>query len=324
MPIQHSLIPLHLRKAVDRYGRSFGLSKGEVSATYNTLIRQVNEKSRSPFDSLSAAAIGTACCSRSIIILVLAFVANGCQSVAEVFAKSAEAMAMPREVITGTRFQHVVFFKPGFHSTTLHIYLDGDGSPRVAGRPADDPTPRNSLVLNMMRADAAPAVYVGRPCYHGLQKTGECSSRYWLRDRYSEAVVASLAAVIERLRERGDYKNLAVFGHSGGGTLAVLLASRLPQTESVVSIAANLDLAAWATYNGNDDLSGSLNPSALPPLPSSVRQRHFAGSNDQIVPPKLMAKTAEHLGAQLIVVEGYDHVCCWEQKWAEILNDLAK
>jgi hypothetical protein len=65
-----------------------------------------------------------------------------------------------------------------------------------------------------------------------------------------------------------------------------------------------------------------LNPAHLPPLPRSVLQRHYAGSEDKVVPSPLIAKAAAQLGSKLIVVSGYDHVCCWEKLWPAVLNDL--
>jgi pimeloyl-ACP methyl ester carboxylesterase len=261
---------------------------------------------------------------RTLIILAGVFFLAGCTSLAEEFARKADALKLKREVVTGSRFQHVIYIKTGPLSKTLHIYLDGDGILWIAGRPSDDPTPRNPMVLNLMALDRAPAIYVGRPCYHGVKATGACSSHFWLKDRYSEEVVASLSTVIKQLIEHGGYGNVAWFGHSGGGALAVLLASRFPQTTSVVTLAANLDLDAWAAYTGHSDLSGSLNPASLPPLPGSVSQRHYAGGKDRIVPPALMAKAAAHLGSELIVLDDYDHICCWERIWRTVLDELAE
>jgi len=261
---------------------------------------------------------------RTLIILLGVFCIAGCTTLAEQFASKARDLNMKREVVTGARFQHVVYIKTGPLSKTLHVYLDGDGIPWIAGRPSNDPTPRNPMVLKLMAQDKAPAVYVGRPCYHGVQTIGDCSSRHWLKDRYSEEVVVSLAAVINKLLEQGGYEKVALFGHSGGGALAVLLASRFSQTASVVTVAANLDLDAWAIYTQPNYLNGSLNPATLPPLPCSVHQRHYAGEKDIVVPPALMAKATSHLGSELIVIDNYDHVCCWEQFWPTVLDDLAE
>src|SRR5262249_11730972 len=104
---------------------------------------------------------------------------------------------------------------------------------------------------------------------------------------------------------------------------AVLLAERFPETAALVTIAASLDTAAWAAYAGHEDLSGSLNPAASPPLSPQIQQRHYAGSRDRIVPPALTAPVAGYLGAPLRVIANYDHVCGWEQLWPRILNDLS-
>ncbi|AEG00998.1 alpha/beta hydrolase family protein [Methylomonas methanica] len=252
------------------------------------------------------------------------FLGTGCSTVAEDFARQAKLLNLEREVMRGSNFQHVVYRKSGNSSATLHVYIDGDGTPWIAGRPTDDPTPRNALLLKLMSLDPASSAYVGRPCYHGMHSTDACASRFWLSHRYGEAVVVSLAEVIKHLLRSGRYRRIALIGHSGGGTLAVLLASRLPETVAVVTVAANLDLSAWAAYTENDDLNASLNPAELPALDPSIKQYHFAGGKDDIVPPALMVNAAKQLGSNLIVIDDYDHVCCWERLWANILDDVGE
>lgn len=253
-------------------------------------------------------------------LLVLA----ACSSPAAEFDRKAAALGLGHEVVLGTRFQHVVYRKSGAPTKTLHVYLDGDGTPWIAGRPASDPTPHNTLVLRLLALDPAPAIYLGRPCYHGASVMEPCSGRLWTKDRYSEEVIASLSAATRRLMAEAGYERIAWFGHSGGGTLAVLLASQFPETVSVITIAANFDTDAWAAYLGHEDLSGSLNPASCPPLSRQIRQRHYAGGKDRVAPPALMVKAAAHLGAELVVLDDYDHVCCWERVWPAILTALAE
>ena len=259
-----------------------------------------------------------------IVIIIGMILLTGCTSLAEEFARKATELNMTREVVTGSRFQHVLYTKTGRSAKTLHVYLDGDGTPWIAGRPTDDPTPRNPMVLRLMSLDSAHSVYVGRPCYHGLQGTNGCSTRVWLQDRYSKEVVDSLVSVVVKLLDQEGYEKIAWFGHSGGGALAVLLASRFPQTSSIVTVAANLDLVAWSDYTGQDELNTSLNPASLSSLPRQVRQRHYAGAKDAIVPPALMSKAVKHLGSEIIIIGNFDHVCCWENLWPSILEELAE
>ncbi len=193
------------------------------------------------------------------------------------------------------------------------------GSPAIL-----PPIPQDALGLRLLAMDPAPAVYVGRPCYHGAATVEPCHSRLWTTHRYSEEVVLSLAAVVRQLMSDHGAEEVAWFGYSGGGTLAVLLARHFETSVSVVTVAAILDTGAWAAYLWGGDLPGSLNPASGAPLASRIRQRHYAGAEDDVVPVELSARAAKHLGADLIVVDGYDHVCCWERLWPAILRELAK
>jgi len=251
-----------------------------------------------------------------------------CAAPAAGFDAQAAALGLHRTVLAGAAFRHVVYRNDGVPTPILHVYIDGDGSPWIAGQPAIDPTPRNALVLRLMAQDPARSVYVGRPCYDGTgadvgDGTGAgvaCSARFWTTDRYAAAVVASMASVVRQQMEDGRYRGVGWFGHSGGGTLTVLLARVIPQTAWVVTVAAVLDTRSWAAAVAHDDLGGSLDPVDGPPLPPGIRQRHYAGADDRVVPPGLMARPARQLGSTLIVVPGFDHVCCWEHGWPAILQ----
>ncbi len=245
----------------------------------------------------------------------------GCLSPARQFSELAAGLGMQAEVVPGAPFQHVVFQTPRRSGDTLHVYIDGDGTPWQAGRPASDPTPREPLLLRLMALDTSPSLYLGRPCYHGLSNTLPCSSALWTDQRYSEAVVSSMAAGVERiLRERG-FARVIWFGYSGGGTLATLLAPRLAQTVGVVTVAANLDIDAWADLHGYPRLAGSLNPATQRPIPSRIYQRHYVGDEDPVVPKAIVARGPID-PASLVVIPSYDHRCCWTALWPAILAEV--
>jgi len=142
-------------------------------------------------------------------------------------------------------------------------------------------------------------------------------------ERYSGAVVTSMAAALREILAQGPYRRVAWFGHSGGGSLAVLLAARVPETAAVITAAANLDTDAWAESRGARRLIGSLNPARQPALSAGVVQRHYAGGRDEIVPPEVTRKGLGP-GVPLTVVPDYDHRCCWEKMWPGMLAELAK
>lgn len=247
-----------------------------------------------------------------------------CAAPAARFEERATALGFHRTLIEGIGFAHVVYWRAAAaDSRSLHIYLDGDGRPWAGGQPASDPTPRQPLVLELMALDPAPVAYLGRPCYHGQAAAAGCAPQLWTSARYSEAVVASMAAAARRLRERGGFAQVRWFGYSGGGALAMLLGARTPETASVVTVAANLDIELWARTNGYARLTGSLNPADGPGLPLRVRQRHYAGADDPVVPPSVAAAGPIAAGT-LVVVPGYDHRCCWTTLWPEVLRELTQ
>jgi hypothetical protein len=233
-------------------------------------------------------------------------------------------MGFERQVATGAGFRHVLFWKNRRRANAaLHVYIDDDGTPNIGGYPSADPTSRSPLTLRLLDLDAGPAVLLGRPCYYGLAEDPGCRPELWLDERYSEAVVASMAAALRQVLTQGSYRQVVLFGHSGGGTLAVLLAARVPEAAAVVTVAANLDIDAWALFRGAQPFLGSLNPARQPALPTAVLQRHYAGGRDEIVPPEVTRKGLNP-GVPLTVIPDYDHRCCWEKLWPDLLADLTR
>jgi hypothetical protein len=256
----------------------------------------------------------------SVILTFVGFIC-ACSSPAKRFDQRAAALGLQRDVVEGSGFEHVLFWN---HSDSidraLYIYFDGDGTPFDGVVAAIDPTPRNSLTLELLALDPGPAVYVGRPCYHGTWSTDRCIEELWTTGRYSERVVISLRAVIDKIASRRPIGEVVLVGYSGGGTLAMLIAEQFPRVKAVVTIAANLDIDAWADHHGIPRLLGSLNPAKRHSFQNAL-QRHYVGEKDRAVPPEV-TKAGTRSPAKLLVVSGFDHICCWRKLWPSILMDL--
>ncbi len=228
-------------------------------------------------------------------------------------------------VVVGMPFSHRIFSNG--HAAdrgVLHIYIEGDGRGWLTRTTVSrDPTPLKPLMLELMTLDANPSVYLGRPCYFGLATSAGCDARLWTSHRYSAEVVESLERVIEVLVAEGRYSTVVLFGHSGGGTLATLLARRVPQTRALVTIAANLDVGAWADLHGYTPLGGSLDPAREREFPSGIFQVHWVGSLDTETPPSLLSTLRPYLGDDGVRIrEGFDHDCCWDQIWPSQLTEI--
>jgi pimeloyl-ACP methyl ester carboxylesterase len=238
--------------------------------------------------------------------------------------EAAQGFGFERQIVAGAGFRHVVFRNSLGPGGVLHVYIEGDGMPfRKRDQVAEDPTPHNLLMLRLMNEDPAPGIYVGRPCYFGLYTDRECSPLMWTLRRYSAEVVDSMAAVIRAEGDRSGARTIELYGHSGGGVLAVLIAERLLTVSRVVTIGANLDIAAWTELHGYSALEGSIDP-ARAPTRSHVEVLHLVGSQDTNTPPSLVQSAARARGGETVrIISGFDHACCWESLWPSILQEPA-
>ena len=260
-----------------------------------------------------------------LLVGSLIFTALGCSQSLQRTGALEEAAGREQSIVMGDPFRHLVYRQGNGHkSSPINVYLEGDGLPWVTRtRVARDPTPRTPVALHLMARDRGAALFIGRPCYHGLAGSPDCSPWLWTHGRYSEDVVRSMTAALRRSLGADNNREVTLIGYSGGGALAMLIAARLEQVRSVVTIAANLDINAWADHHGYSRLFGSLNPATQSPLPAKIRQIHLAGELDVRVPARLSEQAvARQPNARFIVIPRFDHVCCWEHAWPTILARL--
>lgn len=203
----------------------------------------------------------------------------------------------------------------------LHVYLEGDGTPWESGLvPAAEPTTRASVVLPLMAMDPAPSLYLGRPCYNGHAADAGCSASLWTDARYGEQVVAAMSHALTDFIAKRDYREIVLIGHSGGGSLALLMAERLPQTIAIVSLAGNFDIDRWADYHGYHRLHGSLNPASR--QNQNIREWHLLGARDTQIPPQLFQDALQRRRNSTLELVDADHQQGWQAIWPRILQRL--
>ncbi|MES2825463.1 MAG: hypothetical protein V4732_17820 [Pseudomonadota bacterium] len=241
------------------------------------------------------------------------------------------------------------------NSNAIHIYIEGDGTPWVKRfLVARDPTPRYPLALELMKRDSQLSFYLGRPCYYqesdhqesyyresNLQKkvfqqtdfyktlgqstnSSPCNSHYWTDARYSADVVDLMKEAIQQKIKKlpNDKQTLPIIliGHSGGGTLAMLIAQQLQMVSGVITVAANMDIDAWTSHKNYSSLDRSINIAKTSSL-RKIPQVHFFGSRDEVVPATINQPFLQKIGKSATVIEGFDHNCCWLDKWPKLLLD---
>lgn len=257
------------------------------------------------------------------LALVTGIVLAGCSFSLE---RIAADYGLQSSAVATDDFRHLVLSRPGIGaSTRLYLYIEGDGIPWLGGRqPAPDPTPASPLALRLMAAHAADRTahlaYLGRPCYFGFAREPGCGSSTWTSERYSPRVIASMVAAAESLVASGDYAELVLIGFSGGGTVARLMAPKIPRVAGLMTINANLHVASWVSVRGYLPLSGSLDPVDEGPLPAGVRHVQAIGLRDAVVPAAVTQSYRErHDDLVVWKYPDFDHVCCWLRSWPDIL-----
>lgn len=261
---------------------------------------------------------------RHLLMLCLTLLLAGCGH----WQAIAERDQLQQRLVQGDPFKHrllwndaaqIALTAPSTVPRIWHVYIEGDGhAVNLFGQPNADPTPPAPILLPALAVDLSPALYLGRPCYFDTQDE-QCNAVRWTLERYSAATVASLQAAVEAIVPPHD--RLILIGHSGGGTLAMLLAPRLPQSCGVITLAGNLDVGAWVARNDFTPLPASLDPALQPPLSPEIRQWHFAGARDKVILPRwIAAVSARQPNAHYVELAETDHISPWQRHLLESLK----
>ena len=106
------------------------------------------------------------------------------------------------------------------------------------------------------------------------------------------------------------------------GSLALLVAERVPAVKAVVTVAANLDLDAWVSYHGYRPLAGSLDPLKARAVAPGC-EIHIAAERDIVVPLEQSRQAiARRPASQLWIEPHADHACCWTRRWLELMDRI--
>lgn len=238
-----------------------------------------------------------------------------------------------------TMFHHLIYSNHFFQAQSrdqtiqpLIVMLEGDGRPwRHFHEINTDPTPHNPLMLQLMTRLTMPAIYLGRPCYFvaSLQNdafttTTQCEPKWWTSHRYSLTIIDSLIGALKQLSQR--HNPIYLVGHSGGGTLAMLMADRIknqstPSTDPfrskqirVITLAGNLDSDEWTSHHQYSPLTGSLNPANIDNL-ASIWQQHYYSPADKNIPPALIESLCIKHKLACYPIDNTSHTQGWIRHW---------
>lgn len=221
-------------------------------------------------------------------------------------------------------FKLRTWFRQGT-SDVLHVFIEGDGNVwNKYDEPSADPTPLNPVSSRLASDSPLPqsVLYIARPGqYAPLSELRALSSKWWTTHRYAREVADSMRICVDMYLKRSGCKLLGIYGHSGGGVLAALIAPEFAGSLSLLgTVASPLDTAYWAKKYNPYGLYGSLNPKDIAKDLAAIPQIHLTGAEDKIVPSSVLDSWLQELqplppAIRRIVVPGANHQGPWLYSW---------
>lgn len=228
-----------------------------------------------------------------------------------------------KEFVKGGDFWLTTYQKITDKNRPYVFYIEGDGAAfNGKYKVSRNPTPRRQMFIKLAAMDERPnVVYIGRPCqYTPMSMNPKCNNQYWTNRRLSEEVVESINQVINKINNKHKF---SLVGFSGGGGVAVLIAAKNKQVKDIVTIAANLDLAAFVDYHNVSPMIGSLNPIDYTSEVSNIPQLHISGGKDNIVPPFIADKFVQKANSNCVkqkIFPEITHRSGWQPVWNYVTN----
>ncbi len=256
---------------------------------------------------------------RLLLLLLLSLTLQACVSLPQ-------KESFVYEEIQTSEFDIASWAKVEKESPFLRIYIEGDGFAwRTPYRPSYNPTPLTTLILDLAEEDTQNnVVYLARPCQYIF--SSQCEVYFWTLGRFDKKIIQAEEEAVKFLIEKYHAQEVQLVGYSGGATVALLVALKIPEVTSVVTLAGVLNHSAWTSYHRDSPLEGSLNPVEEKERLASLRQIHYVGQNDKTVPFVLTQEYISSLGqehnSKMEIIPNVTHEKGWAKAWSELLQEL--
>lgn len=222
-----------------------------------------------------------------------------------------------KKLVRGSDFTLTTYQKITSDNAEYVFYIEGDGRVATKTGISPDPTPQRPVLASLMLLDNRPnIVYIARPCQYSKSLNPKCSnSSYWTSKRFAEEVVENINQVINQINKSQKF---SLVGYSGGGGIAVLIASRNQNVRDIVTIGGNLDINKFTSYHRSLPMTGSINPIDYAAKIKFVPQMHLSGELDRVVPPFIAQEYVVRSNSICVkhqTIQGATHSRNWAQFW---------
>lgn len=253
----------------------------------------------------------------NIYYLLFTFLLAACSSSQNHGFLTDVPVGFEKKLVSGSDFTLTTYQKITSDHAPYVFYIEGDGRVATKTGISPDPTPQRPVLVNLMLLDNRPnIVYIARPCQYSKSLNSKCSdSSYWTSKRFAEEVVENINQVINQINQSQKF---SVVGYSGGGGIAVLIASRNQNVRDIVTIGGNLDINKFTSHNRSLPMTGSINPINYAVKIKFVPQMHLSGELDRVVPPFIAQEYVVRSNSICVkhqIIQGATHSRHWEQFW---------
>jgi pimeloyl-ACP methyl ester carboxylesterase len=214
--------------------------------------------------------------------------------------------------------------------SVINVYIEGDGYAWVDRyKLSKDPTPINPISLRLAAVDQRPNVlYIARPCQYVDRRLEKgCSNIYWSGSRFAPEVVDSLNQVIDYFKKKHGISHVRLYGHSGGGALAVIVAGNRKDVYEIGTAAANLNHKELNKIHEVTPMSSSLDAIDFVEKVRNIPQFHLVGKEDQVVLPEIITDFVKKVNAkggmaefEIIKDAGHEYPL-WPKVWKGYIKD---
>lgn len=149
----------------------------------------------------------------------------------------------------------------------IRFYIEGDGTPN----------PSAPVALKMAEQDSYPnIVYLTRPCQYS--ENDLCQNKALYKEaRFHKEIVQEMEELSLYFIQKYKAPSVEFVGYDGGGTMALLLSSRIPITTQVITVAGLLN-----TSSQTDLHEDTVHINEQKDILARIPQVHYVGGKDTV------------------------------------------
>lgn len=205
--------------------------------------------------------------------------------------------------------------------TNINVYFEGDGLAWLSRSTiSDNPTPINPIGFKLMIKDKTDcSIYIARACQY--VEDSKCTKKDWASHRFSQNIIDATNEAIEIIKQQYNNKTFRMLGFSGGGAIATLISAKRDDVIQLTTFAGNLDTQKLAQIHNITPLNGSLNPADFTKKLEKIKQVHFVGAKDTIIPNEIIKSFMNRLSDKSnITIKSCDR-CTHGDGWIEFWDE---